>query len=97
MEHILSRYEKIFNEDNTIKEIFISVKFFEGDGEFVWEQGYWLTIEERDSVISDEQNLSPIVDKIAIMGEDALIAYRLAPPIEEIELPIEEIEPPLKE
>jgi len=88
MEYTLSRYEKILNEDNSIKEIFISVKLFEGENKvFVWEQGYWLTSEEKNTIILDEQNLISITAKVAVLGEDALIAYRLAPPIEE---PIEE-------
>jgi len=90
MEHALNRFEKILNEDNTIKEIFISVKLFEEDGEFVWEQGYWLTIEEIGTIIYDEQNLTSIIDKIAIIGEDALITCRLTPPEEIIIEPIEE-------
>ena len=92
MEYTLNRFEKILNEDNSIKEIFISVKLFEGeDKTFVWEQGYWLTSEEKNTIIIDEQNLTSIMDKVAVLGENALIAYRLAPPIEEIiEEPIEE-------
>jgi len=90
MEHTLSRFEKILNEDNTIKEIFISVKLYEGDNEFVWEQGYWLTEEERNLVISNEENLISIANKVAIIGENALIAYRLEPVIE-IEIPEEPI------
>ena len=90
MEWELNRYEKILNEDNSIKEIFISVRLFE-DKVLVWEQGYWLTSTEIDLVINDEQSLNSIINRVGLLGEDALIGYRLEPPIEEsIEEPIEE-------
>jgi len=89
MEYTLNRFEKILNEDNTIKEIFISVKLFEGENKvFVWEQGYWLTEVEKNTIIIDEQNLTSIIDKVAIMAEESYNNYINEPPIEE---PIEPI------
>jgi len=72
-----SRFEKILNEDGSVKEIFIAVRIDAAEGQ--WEQGYWLTDAERDAVVADESALVPIVDKVAIQGETALHNYRMQP------------------
>lgn len=79
MEYLISRFEKILNEDTTVKEIFIAVKLTK-DAD-IWEQGYWLTEDEKNLVVVDEQNLGAIVDKVALIGEAALDAYKIAPPV----------------
>ena len=70
MEHTISRYEKILNENGSIKEIFITVKL-RIDANDTWEQGYWLTPAEVDSIVIDENNLTEIVDKVAIIAEES--------------------------
>ena len=80
MEYYRSRYEKVLNGDNSVKEIFIAVKLIKnGD---VWEEGYWLTVVERDAVLTDESALTAIVDKVAVMGETSLDNWKTNPTVE---------------
>jgi len=74
VEYTRSRYERILNEDNSVKEIFIAVRFTKDGDE--WEQGYWLTVEEKDAVVADEDALDAICDKAALIGEEALANYK---------------------
>ena len=80
MEYFRSRFEKILNEDNSVKEMFIAVRINKDSD--TWEQGYWLTEEERNLVIISEQNLASIVDKVAAIGEIALANYKAEPIVE---------------
>ena len=75
MEYFRTRFEKITNEDNSVKEIFIAVKLFDnGD---VWEQGYWLSDIEVTAVVADEEAALPaIIDRVALMGKAALDRYK---------------------
>lgn len=80
MEYSISRFEKILNEDTSVKEIFISVRLTKNTD--TWEQGYWLTEEEKNLVVIDEMNLGAIVDRVASIGEAALNTYKALPPID---------------
>ena len=86
MEYTLTRYEKILNEDSSVKEIFIATKLQLTDG--IWEQGYWLTPIEVASVVADEANLTAISDRVAVLGEAAYNRY-LAQPVVPTEPPAE--------
>ena len=88
MEHTLSRFEKILNENGSLKEVFITVKL-RIDANEVWEQGYWLTPAELDLIALDESNLTPVIDAVAIKAEESYNNYINEPPIEEpvIEVP----------
>jgi hypothetical protein len=83
MTHSLNRLEKTYNEDNSIKEIFLSVKLFSDSNEFVWEQGYWLNKDEINMVMGNEQSVSTIVVMVASIGEEAYWIFIANAPIEE--------------
>jgi len=87
MEHTLSRFEKILNENGSLKEVFITVKL-RIDANEVWEQGYWLNPAELDLIMLNEENLIPIIDKVTIMAEESYNKYINEPPVEE---PVEPI------
>jgi len=87
MEHTLSRFEKILNENGSLKEVFITVKL-RIDANEVWEQGYWLNPAELDLVMLNEENLTPIIDKVAIMAEESYNKHINEPPVEESIKPI---------
>lgn len=70
MEHTISRLEKILNENGSIKEVFITVKLRLNAND-TWEYGYWLTPAEIDSIVIDENNINEIVDRVAIIAEEA--------------------------
>lgn len=81
MEYSRARYEEIRDGEDNVKEIFISVRLtVSGD---TWEQGYWLTEQERDAVLSDESALNTIAFQTAARGEIALANYKASPPQEE--------------
>ena len=82
MNHAKARFEKILNEDSSVKEIFLSVKLFEdGQETHCWEQGYWLTDSEKDAVVADEAALDAIVEAVAVKGEAAYAYYLANPPV----------------
>jgi len=87
MEYTLSRYEKILNENGSLKEVFITVKL-RIDANQVWEQGYWVNPAELDLIMLNEENLTPIIDKVAIMTQESYNKYINEPPVEE---PVEPI------
>ena len=78
MEVSLSRLEKHLNDDNTIKEIFISVNIID-DGHS-WSQGYWLTPTEVELGV-DGDNLNLIMDKVALKAKENLYRF-LSQPVE---------------
>jgi len=88
MEHTLSRYEKILNENGSLKEVFITVKL-RIDANKVWEQGYWLNPAELDLIALDESNLASIIEKVTIMGEESYNRYINEPLVPEpvVEVP----------
>lgn len=75
MTHFLSRLEKTFNENGSIKEIFLSVKLRISETE-TWEYGYWMNPAELDLMTLDEQAVDAIVEKVAVL---ALAAYEALP------------------
>ena len=70
MENTISRLEKILNENGSIKEVFITVKL-RFNANDTWEYGYWLTPAEVDSIVINENNINEIVDRVAIIAEEA--------------------------
>jgi len=74
MNYTLSRLEKILNENGSLKEIFITIKL-RINANKTWEYGYWLIPVELDLVISNEQNLIPIIDAVAVKAEQIYNEY----------------------
>ena len=87
MQYTLRRYEKLRDHDGDITEIFISIEV--DNDEEIFNYGYWLTPEEVVAVISNEDNITEIIERASASGkiaQDEFIATRPQPPIvEEVE------------
>lgn len=55
----LNRYEKYKNHEGEVTGIFIAI------GNEVTSKEHWLTVEEMESVLKDETNLTPILETVA--------------------------------
>jgi len=76
------RYEKYKDKDENITSIFVAVSVDDEQGNSLIQE-HWLNQDEITSVLTDENNLIPILTKVAAEGVIRLekeIANKLPPP-----------------
>ena len=80
--YTLQRYEKNKDKDGNVVSIFVAVGIDDGLGNSLTQE-YWLNQDEIALVLSDENNLIPILEKVAAEGTIRLqneVANKPQPP-----------------
>ncbi len=67
MKYSFERYEKYKDKNGNINAIFVAVRIDDEMGNSLIQE-YWLTQEEIDLVLQDENNLIPILEKVVAEG-----------------------------
>lgn len=80
--YTLSRFEHYRDNKGTVTSIFLAVNV--SDGVNSTTQEHWCSTEEKDLILADEANLTPILEKLFAEGELKMeneVATKPMPPI----------------